>query len=109
MSKAFALGQIRKHGHASVIARVKAHCCNGAQLGKLAKSFRDTKDGPGMLYLENLGVVVGQVDREGWDQLRASAALDDVSGAVPLQPVTGTGSAADVTAAPEMTWGLQKI
>ena len=109
MSKAFALGQLRKHGRASVVATVKHHCCNGVQLGKLARYFHDTNDGPGMLYLENLGVVVGQVDREGWDQLRASAALDDVSGAVPLQPVTGTGSAADVAAAPELSWGLEKI
>ena len=65
---------------------------------------------PSMLYLENLGAAYGQVDQDGWDRLVShSAALDDVGAAVPLQPIKGLGSKADVAAAPELSWGVDKI
>jgi subtilisin len=130
MSKTYALSQLKNRGAATVVASVKAAYCTPAHLARLEKCFQPSahhreferarrgasrdrrylgEPGPAMLYLENLRVIVGEVDRDGWERLQKSAALDDVRGAPPLRPVTGLGSDADVAAAGEVSWGLDKI
>jgi subtilisin len=131
MSKAYVLNQLKNRGAASVIAILKPACCTPGHLARLERCFQRTEHqheaerasrraatgdprytgdtGPAMLYLENLGVVVGEVNRDGWARLQKSAALDDFGGAPPLRPVTGLGSDADLTVAPQLSWGLEKL
>jgi len=131
MSKAYVLNQLKNRDAASVMAIVKPRCCTREHLARLEKCFQASEHhrefergsrraglrdrryagdpGPSMLYLENLGVVMGDVNREGWERLQQSAALDEVSGAPPLRAVTGLGSDADLSAAPQLSWGIEKI
>ncbi len=131
MSKAYVLNQLKNRGTASVIAILKPRCCTRQHLARLEKCFQRSEHqqeaergsrrgapldrrysgnpGPAMLYLENLGVVVGDVDRDGWKRLQQSAALDDAGPALPLRPITGLGSDMVVDAAPKLSWGLEKI
>src|SRR5215471_17320912 len=131
MSKTYILTQLKNRGAATVIAVLKPRCCTREHLSRLEKCFQQSDQhrefarrsqrsvatdrryagdaGPSMLYLENLGVVVGEVNQDGWKRLQTSAALDDVVGAPALRPVTGMGSDADLTTAPQMSWGLEKI
>ncbi|MCU1238464.1 MAG: hypothetical protein JWP63_6431, partial [Candidatus Solibacter sp.] len=107
MSKAYVLNQLKHGGTASIVATVKPHCRTHEHLARLEQHFRDRRDlgdaGPNMLYLEKLGVIVGEVDREGWDKLQKSAALSEVTGPPPLRPVTGLGSDAPLETAPKVS------
>ena len=134
MSKAYVRSELKQRGKASVLLILKPEYQTEAHVARLRKCFQPSErhkhlarsagagsasarphtelasPGPPMLYLPNLGVAYGQVDQLGWDRLETeSAALQEIGGAPPLQPIVGLGSTADVGAAPEVSWGVAKI
>lgn len=62
-----------------------------------------------MLYLPNLGLVYGTVDRKGWDGLRAeTSVVANLSGAPPLRPIRPIPGQ-PVDDAPKTSWGLKTL
>ena len=128
MSKSFIRNQLKQRGRASVLVRLNPGQRAEHEISRLRECFqpsaRAARAGSGvaemeaipsghsssMLYLENLGLAYGQVDNDGWERLAAqSAALGEIGAAGPLVPIKGLGSQADVAAAPEVSWGVEKI
>jgi subtilisin len=62
-----------------------------------------------MMYLRNLGLLYGTVDRKGWDGLRAeTSVVSSVSGAPPIRPIRpATGERVDD--APKTSWGVKML
>jgi len=133
MSKAYIGQQIRQRGKASVLVMLNSEVKTEQYLANLSECFEysaqhDTgasaaagvaggrghiyrrHDHSPALYLKNLGVVYGQVNRKGWEKLQGVvAATDDVNGAAPLQSIHSLGSNAPVPTAPQIAWGVAQI
>jgi subtilisin len=93
------------------IQRLEKHFCWG-QLHKetMKRSHGQARvpDSP-MLYLRNLGLAYGTVDRKGWDGLRAEkSVVASLSGAPPLRPIRPTPGQ-QVDDAPKTSWGVKSL
>src|SRR5258706_13683674 len=111
MSKTYIRNELKNRGKSSVLVVLKPEYRTEEHVARLQECFchheqaeramgagstrarKHADPGPSMLYLANLCMAYGQVDKQGWERLQsASAALDDVGGAPSLQPITGLGS-----------------
>ncbi len=131
MSKAFIQQQIRQRGKAAVMVMLSSEANSDAYLAALGDCFEHSEQhqsvaavgssgGRGRLYrqhehapalyLKNLGVVYGQVNKQGWEKLQgAIATSDDVAGTAPMQAIRGLGSNAAPPTAPQVAWGVARI
>jgi len=131
MSKTYIQDQIRKRGKASVLVLLSGETKSERYLQTLGDCFEYSEQNqavaamgmtggrgrlyrkhehPPALYLKNLGVMYGQISKEGWQQLQgAIATSDDVAGTAPMQPIRGLGSTAALPATPQVAWGVAKI
>lgn len=133
MSKAYIRQQIRERGKASVLVMLGSDAKTERYLTTLGNCFQHSEQhqalasaavgfstGRGHLYrrhehgpalfLKNLGVVYGQVDKPGLEKLQGVlAASDDIAGTAPMQPIRSLGSAAPPPTAPEVAWGVARI
>jgi subtilisin family serine protease len=133
MSKVYIREQIRQRGKASVLVMLNSEAKTERYLATLGECFeyseqhgaaanaavgfaggrghiyRQHEHAPA-LYLQNLGVVYGQVSNKGWAKLQGAVAeSDDIAGTAPLQPIRSLGSNAAPPAAPEIAWGVAQI
>jgi subtilisin len=131
MSKAYIQQQIRQRGKAAVMVMLGADAKSEQYLASLGECFEHSQqhqavaavgfsggrgrlyrkhdNGPA-LYLKNLGVVYGQVNKKGWEKLQGAVALsDDVAGTAPMQAIRGLGSNAAPPATPQVAWGVARI
>ncbi len=131
MSKAFIQQQIRQRGKAAVMVMLSSAANSDAYLAALGDCFEHSEqhqsvaavgssggrgrlyrqhEHPPALYLRNLGVVYGQVNKQGWEKLQgAIATSDDVAGTAPMQAIRGLGSNAAPPVAPQVAWGVARI
>lgn len=133
MSKAYIRQQIRQRGKASVLVMLNSEAKTQRYLAALGECFEYSEhsrvaataavgfsggrghlyrahDHPPALYLQNLGVVYGQVNKKGWVKLQgAIAASDDITGSAPIQPIHSLGSNATPAAIPQIAWGVAQI
>ena len=131
MSKIYIQQQIRQRGKASVMVMLSSETKTDQYLAALDECFEHSEqhravaavgatggrghiyrkhEHPASLYLENLGVVYGQVNKKGWEMLQGRlAASDDVAGMAPMQAFRGLGSDAAPPTTPQVAWGVAKI
>ena len=131
MSKAYIQQQIRQRGKAAVMVMLSSENKSEKYLAALGECFEHSEqhravaavgftggrgrlyekhDYEPALYLKNLGVVYGQVNKKGWEKLQgAIATSDDVAGTAPMQAIRGLGSKAPVPDATAVAWGVARI
>ena len=119
MSKSYVRKELKERGKSSVLVMLKPECRTAAHVARLRTCFlhsgarsraSEGKPGAPMMYLKNLGVAYGEVDQQAWGRLQAHADVcDAVAGTPPLQSIKGVGSTADVAAAPQLSWGLERV
>jgi subtilisin len=133
MSKAYIRQQLRQRGKASVMVMLGSERNTEEYVATLGDCFEHSEqqqagaraavafaggrghlyrkhDHPPALYLRNLGVVYGQVNRAGLEKLQGTvAASDAIAGTAPMRPIRGLGSANAPPATPQIAWGLARI
>jgi hypothetical protein len=130
VSKIYIQQQIRQRGKASVMVMLSSETKTDQYLAALDECFEHSEqhravaavgatggrghiyrkhEHPASLYLENLGVVYGQVNKKGWEMLQGRlAASDDVAGMAPMQAIRGLGSDAAPPTTPQVAWGVAR-
>src|SRR5438046_2011823 len=97
MSKAYIRNELKNRGKSSVLVTLKPEYRTEEHVARLRECFCHHEQAeramgagarphahragpaPRLLYLENLGMAYGQVDKVGWERLQSeSAALDEV-------------------------------
>jgi subtilisin len=133
MSKSYIRQQLRQRGKASVLVMLNSEAKTEKYLASLGECFEHSEqhralasvavgyaggrghlyrkhDHPPALFLKNLGVLYGQVNKSGWAKLQGAVeASDDIAGTVPMQPIRALGSNATPPAAPQVAWGVARI
>ena len=133
MSKVYIRQQIQQRGKASVLVMLNSEAKTEKYLATLGECFEYTEQhrtaasaavgfagGRGhiyrqhehapALYLQNLGVVYGQVSKKGWAKLQGAVAeSDEIAGTAPLQPIHSLGSTAPAPSTPQIAWGVAQI
>jgi len=123
MSDSYIREQLKNRGKTSVVVMLgadKAHARRADRLRNCfqrsdhhtlqstARSYRFFEGGTG-LYLENLGVVYGEVNEAGYKKLRQElGATDEIAPSMPLRPVRGLGPRVS-TPSTSKSWGLERI
>jgi subtilisin len=133
MSKAYIREQLRQRGKASLLVMLNSETRTEKYLALLGECFEHSEqhralasaavgyaggrghlyrkhDHPPALYLKNLGVLYGQVNKAGWAKLQDSLeASDDIVGSAPMQPIRALGSDAVPPTEPQVAWGVARI
>jgi len=95
--------QLKQRGKAKVLIALGGRGSRERRADRLRDCVRTG------LYLENLGVVYGEVDRSGFKKMQGFLGDDDeLSPSVPLHPVRGLGARGTAGSA-NKCWGLERI
>jgi subtilisin family serine protease len=131
MLRTYIRQQIRQRGKAAVLVMLSSETQSEKYLAALGGCFEHSEqhlasaavgyaggrghiyrkhDHAPALYLKNLGVMYGQVNKAGWTKLRGTlAAADEIAATAPMQPIHALGSTAAPPTTPQVAWGVARI
>jgi len=133
MAKTYIRQQLKQRGKAAVLVMLDSETKTEKYLAALGECFEHAEqhralasaavgyaggrghlyrkhDHPPALYLKNLGVVYGQVNKAGWAKLQGAVeASDNIAGSAPMLPIHALGSTAKPPTVPQVAWGVERI